>query len=82
MDSIGFSLDAIIGARPRSAGVLRVLEVEEIVAIYSVDMVRVASSGGRALNMVEPDHRADMCLEPWPRARPTNGGNRKGALVV
>ena len=53
MDSIGFSIDAMIGARQRDVGMEQVLEVEKIVAIHSVDMVGAASSGGRILNLLE-----------------------------
>jgi hypothetical protein len=61
MDWIGFSVDAVIGVRPASAGALQALDVEEIVAIHSVDMVSAASSGGRALEVLEQNRR----FEPW-----------------
>ncbi|MBI1955999.1 MAG: hypothetical protein HYS38_06355, partial [Acidobacteria bacterium] len=52
-DLIGFSIDAVIGVRPVGEGASRALEVEEIVAIQSVDMVSTPSSGGRALQVLE-----------------------------
>ena len=52
-DLIGFSIDAVIGVRPVGEGAARALEVEEIVAIQSVDMVSTPSSGGRALDVLE-----------------------------
>ena len=50
---IGFSLDAVIGVRPAGEGAGRALEVDDIVAIHSVDMVSAPSSGGRALKVLE-----------------------------
>ena len=50
---IGFSVDAVIGVRPVGEGRSRALEVEHIAAIHSVDMVSAASSGGRAIAIVE-----------------------------
>jgi phage major head subunit gpT-like protein len=76
MDLVGFSVDAVIGVRPSDAGALRVLEVEEIVKIHSVDMVSAASSGGRALEVLESrdsglgtrDSGADERTPPESRA--------------
>ena len=50
---IGFSLDAVIAVRPTGDGAERALEVEDIVALHSVDMVSAPSSGGRALDVLE-----------------------------
>ena len=50
---IGFSVDAVIAVRPAGEGADRVLEVEDIAAIHSVDMVSAPSSGGRALGVLE-----------------------------
>ena len=50
---IGFSIDAVIAVRPAREGGQAALEVMEIVAINSVDMVSAASSGGRALDVLE-----------------------------
>ena len=50
---IGFSLDAVIAVRPAGDGKERALEVEDIVALHSVDMVSAPSSGGRALDVLE-----------------------------
>ncbi|MEE9236082.1 MAG: hypothetical protein V3U28_11650, partial [Candidatus Acidoferrales bacterium] len=52
-DLIGFSVDAVIGVRPVGEGGSRALEVEHIAAIHSVDMVSAASSGGRAIDILE-----------------------------
>ena len=50
---IGFSIDAVIAVRPVGEGADRALEVEDIAAIHSVDMVSAPSSGGRALGVLE-----------------------------
>jgi hypothetical protein len=59
MDLIGFSVDAVIGVRAVGEGNTRVLEVADIVAIHSVDMVSAASSGGRALEVLEGSKNSD-----------------------
>ena len=63
MELIGFSVDAVIGVRLAGEGARRVLEVEDIVAIHSVDMVSAASSGGRALDVLESRDSGD-CVQP------------------
>ena len=53
MELIGFSVDAVIGVRVIEENRRRVLEVIEVAAINSVDVVAAASSGGRALEVLE-----------------------------
>jgi hypothetical protein len=53
MDLIGFSVDAVITVRAVREGSQDVLEVSEVAAINSVDVVSAASSGGRALEVLE-----------------------------
>jgi hypothetical protein len=53
MDLIGFSVDAVINVRVAQEGRQEVLEVSEVAAINSVDVVGAASSGGRALEVLE-----------------------------
>jgi hypothetical protein len=50
---IGFSVDAVIAVRPVRDGAQAALEVEDIASLHSVDMVSAASSGGRALGVLE-----------------------------
>ncbi|MBI4442607.1 MAG: Mu-like prophage major head subunit gpT family protein [Acidobacteria bacterium] len=72
---IGFSLDAVIGVRPVGEGVGRALEVDDIVAIHSVDMVSAPSSGGRALQVLESGSKGSR--------RSTGGrGDEKSRLLV
>lgn len=59
-DLIGFSVDAVIGVRPVGEGGSRVLEVEHIAAIHSVDMVSAASSGGRAIDILESNVESNV----------------------
>ena len=50
---IGFSIDAVIAVRPARENGQAALEVEDIASLHSVDMVSAASSGGRALEVLE-----------------------------
>ncbi len=81
---IGFSIDAVIAVRPARADGQAALEVEDIASLHSVDMVSAASSGGRALGVLEG--RDSGGFEP---ARSSNAesnaesgiANHKGAIM-
>ncbi|HWP85684.1 MAG TPA: hypothetical protein VNN17_10870, partial [Terriglobia bacterium] len=80
LELIGFSIDAVVQVRPSG----RALEVEDILSIQSVDMVCAASSGGRALEVLESREAEGRSRDsetqlPRPPAAPGTGANKDGA---
>jgi hypothetical protein len=78
MELVGFSIDAVVGVRAVGAGSRRVLEVEDVMAIHSVDMVSAASSGGRALEVLERTASSLCASLPMVAPRTSSGEGDMG----
>ena len=71
---IGFSMNAHIAAKPVAHDGGRALEVQEVIAIHSLDMVSAASSGGQALEILEGQGSGG---DPAGEIRSANGAKHK-----
>ena len=62
-DIVGFSIDALAQCEPRRTAEGEVIEVKEIVKVFSVDMVTDPAAGGAVLRLVAADRPAAVNQE-------------------